>query len=356
MRNYGLTCDNLTGATVVTTDGEIVRASESEHPDLFGGLRGGGGNFGVVTEFEFQLHEIGHEVLTVQIFHPFDVAGEALRMFREFMIDAPDELTCFPMIMTIPPMEPFPEEQQGETGIAFIGCWSGEVDAGRVALEPLISWGEPILPIVESMSYTAFKATSDEGQPGQRYYGKSVYIEELSDDLIDTLVDAIDALPNLFSSVWFESMGGAVTRVRSTETAFSHRDAAYNVGIGIGWSDPADDEAMMGWAQDIYEMVRPHSTEGIYANYLMQDDDVKHAFGENYDRLVKLKTEWDPENVFHMTQNIQPSADLQATSDQSQNRFPNRSFFLRPLANSIIGRCHSPRLSVPFESARICWR
>ncbi|MFB9806812.1 BBE domain-containing protein [Haladaptatus pallidirubidus] len=167
--------------------------------------------------------------------------------------------------------------------------------------------GEPVLPIVEPMPYTAFKATSDEGQPGLRYYGKSVYIEELSDELIDTLVDAINALPNSFSSVWFESMGGAVARVGPTEAAFPHRDAAYNVGIGVGWTDPADDEAMMGWAKDIYEMVRPYSTEGIYANYLGQDDDVKDAFGENYDRLVELKNEWDPENVLHMNQNIQPS-------------------------------------------------
>lgn len=307
MRNCGLTCDNLTAAKVVTADGEVVRASESEHPNLLWGLRGGGGNFGVVTEFEFQLHDIGPEVLTVQIFHPFDVAGEALRVYRDFMADAPDEFTCFPMFVTIPPMEPFPEEHQGETGIAFIGCWSGEVDAGRGALEPLTSWGDPILPIVEPMPYTAFKETSDEGQPGLRYYGKSVYIEELPDDLIDTLVDAIDALPNTFSSVWLESMGGAVARVGPTETAFPHREAAYNVGIGVGWTDPADDEAMMGWAQDIYEMVRPYSTEGIYANYLGQDDDIKDSFGENYDRLVELKTEWDPENVLHMNQNIQPS-------------------------------------------------
>lgn len=311
MRKYGLTCDNLLAAEVVTANGEVVRASESDHPDLFWGLRGGGGNFGVITEFEFQLHPVGPEVLTAQIFHPGSTIGDGLRFFREFMADAPDDFTCFPMVLTIPPMEPFPAEHQGKPGLAFVGCWAGDPGEGRDALAPLETWGEPIMAVVDEIPYVAFQSAFDEGQPpGMRYYGKSAYVEELSDDLIDVVVEQTADLPSPITNVWFESMGGAVARIDPTETAFPHRNAAYNLGIVIGWSDPDDDDAMMDWARSVFDAVRPHTTEGVYANYLDQgdEDQVVNAFGENYERLIALKNTWDPTNLFRLNQNVSPSA------------------------------------------------
>ena len=312
MRNCGLACDNLLAAEMVTAEGDVIAVDEESHPDLLWGLRGGGGNFGVVTSFEFQLQEIGPEVLTIQAFHPHESGRAALQHYRDVMANAPDELTCFAMILSVPPMEPFPEEYHGTVAVAYIGCWSGEIETGKQVLKPLEQWGDPIFSTIAPMEYTAFQSAFDAGQPpGERYYGKSSYVDELSDEVIDVVLSYTETLPGLYSSAWFESMGGAVGRVDPTETAFPHREAAYNLGLMAGWSDPSDDTENMNWVRAIADAVRPHATGGVYANYLDQgdDDEVTDAFGQNYDQLASLKATWDPDNVFHMTQNIRPEAE-----------------------------------------------
>lgn len=310
-RSFGLSCDNLRSSDVVTADGEMVRASEDEHPDLFWALRGGGGNFGVVTSFEFQLHEVGPEVFTAQAYHPLEDARDVFRFYREYMADAPVEVGCYGFIVRVPPVEPFPEEHHGETAAALVACYSGSVEEGHQALEPIRTHGDPILAFGDPMPYTALQQTFDDGFPnGERYYGKSTFIEELSDEVIDVLLSHVDPMLGPMSAFFFESMGGAINRVPTGATAFPHLDAAFNLSVTTGWSDPAKDKKIIDWARSFHDDLAPHSTGGVCANYLDQDDDgrVDAAFMENHERLVQVKTRWDPENLFRHNQNVQPEA------------------------------------------------
>ncbi len=310
-RSHGLTCDNLRSVDLVTAAGELVHASEDLHPDLFWALRGGGGNFGVVTSFEFQLHEVGPEVLTAQAYHRFEDAGDLLEFYREYMADAPDEVGCYAFILRVPPVEPFPEEHHGKTAAALVACYSGGIEEGRRELEPIHAYGDPILAFADAMPYTALQQAFNAGVPdGERYYGKSAFIEELSDEVIDVVLSHADPLLGPMSVFFFESMGGAVNRVPSDATAFPHRNAAFNLSVTAGWSDPAKDEEIIEWTRSFHDDLAPHSTGGVYANYLDQDDDgrVGAAFMDNHKRLVEVKTRWDPDNLFSVNQNVRPEA------------------------------------------------
>ena len=309
-RPYGLSCDNLLAADVVTARGELVTASEEENPELFWGLRGGGGNFGVVTAFEFELHEVGPEVGTAQVFYPAEQATEVLRSYREFVTDAPDEVACYAMVLHVPPEPPFPEARRGETTVGLVACHAGDVEAGVAALEPLETFGDPIVSAVQPMPYTALQRNFDDGAPaGERYYYKAHYLEALPDGAIETVVQETDPLKGPFTIVGLEPMGGAVNRVDPTATAFPHRDAAYSFGVWTGWSDPDRDDEMIEWTRTVHERMAPYSTGGVYANYLDRDEDerVTAAYRENYERLAELKTEWDPENRFRLNQNVEPA-------------------------------------------------
>ncbi len=308
-RKHGLACDNLLSADVVTAEGELVRASEDEHPELFWGLRGGGGNFGVVTSFEFRLHELGPEVLGGFIVHPMDAAREGLQFYRELMADASDEVACYALFGNVPPEAPFPEEHQGQTALFFAACYAGPVADGQEALRPLLEFGEPMLNAVQPMRYVALQQSFDElQQPGNRWYGKSAFWEGLPDEAIDALLEHVDPLSGPLTSVFFESMGGAIGRVDANATAFPHREAPFNFGITTGWIDPSEDETHIAWARELFEATQPYG-KGVYANYLGGDEEgrIHAAFGDNYDRLVELKNEWDPENLFRMNQNIAPT-------------------------------------------------
>ncbi len=300
-RSCGLSADNLLGADVVTAEGRLVRASEDENPDLLWGLRGGGGGLGVVTSFEFQLHEVGPEVLVAQAYHPFEDAADLFRFYRDFMAEASDEVGCYAFILRVPPAAPFPEEWQGRMAAALIACHAGEPERSRRELAPLEKFGDPILAFADTMPYTALQQSFDAGYPaGERYYGKSAFIEGLPDDLIETLVSVTDPLVGPFTAVFIESMGGAVGRVEPGATAFPHRDAPFNLSVTCGWSDPAKDERVVAWAREFYGAIEPHSTGGVYTNYLDVDDDdrIQSAYGQNFERLVRLKEEWDPEGLF----------------------------------------------------------
>ncbi len=309
-RRFGLTIDNLLAAEVVTAAGRQIRANATENPDLFWALRGGGGNFGIVTAFEFQLHAVGPDVLVGQSFFPISEAGDVLRFYRELMGDAPDELAASAFAVTIPPAEAFPEEYRGEPGIAILACYSGDLEEGNAVLAPLGSFGSPILGFVQPMPYVELQSSFDQGVPdGQRYYWKSQFQRELSDEAIDTFVAHVTTLPGPFSLVGFEPLGGAINRVDADATAFPHRDAQFALGIWSGWGDPADDDAGIAWTRQLHAAMAPFASGGVYSNYQDQDDDgrTSDAFACNLERLKEVKAKYDPENFFRINQNIPPA-------------------------------------------------
>jgi FAD/FMN-containing dehydrogenase len=306
-RKHGLTIDNLRSVDLVTADGELIRVSEAEHPDLFWAVRGGGGNFGVVTSFEFDLHPIEPEVLAGPVFHPYEDAKEVLRFYREFTTDAPDELACYALVVRVPPGEPFPEAYRGEPSVAFAVCYAGPTDEAEAALEPLRAFGDPIVDAIRPMPYTTLQQSFDDGSPeGYRWYTKAHYLADLPDGAIDTIVEFTDPFPGPLTQVALEPMGGAIAQVDPTATAFPHREAAYSFGIWPGWGDPERDDELVEWAREFHEAMAPYA-DGVYANYLDRDesDRVGDAYGENYERLADIKDEWDPENLFRMNQNIE---------------------------------------------------
>lgn len=309
-RTHGLAVDNLVAVDVVTATGELVHASETENSDLFWALRGGSGNFGIVTSFEFTLHEVGPELLAGQIVHPLEEADRVLEFYRSFMADAPDEANCYAFIVPIPPLPAFPEDRHGEPAVNLVTAYSGDIDSGEEALQPLREFGEPLLDGVRPQPYTELQQAFDDGVPkGERWYSKAQYLNGLPDDVIDTLVDYTEDLPGPMTMVYLEPMGGAVERVEPSATAFPHRDADYSVHILPGWSDPERDDDIIGWAKEFHDELAPYSTDGVYVNLLSRDDHhrVRAAYGDNYDRLVEIKNQWDPYNLFSSNQNIDPT-------------------------------------------------
>jgi FAD/FMN-containing dehydrogenase len=312
-RRVGLAIDNLLSAEVVTAAGEVVRASETEHPDLFWALRGGGGNFGIVTEFEFRLHELGPEVMTAQVFYPFEEAAAVLRSYRDYALAAPNDIVCYALVVHVPPAEPFPEEWHGQPTVALVACHTGPPSqAGDAAehLVPLTRLGSPLLEVVAPMPYTALQQSFDAGAPdGARYYWKGEYLYGLTDEAIDTFVDATGDLPGELSVAGFEHLGGAVAEVEPAATAFPHRGAAFQLGIFAGWTDPAEDGGRIAWAREFHRRMAPFGIGAGYVNYLDHDDRgrVPDVYGPNLARLRDVKAQYDPGNVFHGNANIAPS-------------------------------------------------
>jgi len=310
-RRFGLALDNLVAAEVITADGKILRASETENPDLFWGIRGGGGNFGTIASFEFQLHELGPNVLTAQAFYPFEMAEKVLKAYRELMSDAPDELACYALAIKIPPVEPFPEKYHGEIAIALVSCYSGDAEKGTSLLTPLTELGEPILKLVTPIPYTALQQSFDAGMPdGQRYYWKSLYTNELSDEAIGTFIDHAKRMPGPISMAGFEPMEGAIKRADASKTAFPYRDSKFSFGIWSGWTDASDDDKNITWTRNFFDAMQKYSNGGVYSNYLDSDDSdrIDSAYGDKYERLREIKAKYDPDNLFRMNQNIKPKS------------------------------------------------
>jgi FAD/FMN-containing dehydrogenase len=308
-RRFGLTLDNLLAADVVTANGELLRASETENPDLFWGLRGGGGNFGIVTRFEYRLHKLDSDVLTAQVFYPFDAAEPVLREYRKLMSEAPDELACYALVVNVPPASPFPEEWHGKKSIALVACYTGDHEKGKRLLEPLTKLGEPILSMVAPIAYTALQQSFDAGMPkGLRYYWKAGYVDEITDEAADAFLKLAGTSPGPLTMVGFEPLGGAISRVDPSATAFAHRGVKFALGIWSGWTDPADDDKNIAWTRQFHKAMEPHTVDGVYLNYLDDDDDsrVGSVHGDNYRRLREVKAKYDPDNFFRMNHNIEP--------------------------------------------------
>ncbi|HSG89633.1 MAG TPA: FAD-binding oxidoreductase [Pseudomonadales bacterium] len=300
-RKLGLTIDNLIGAQIVLADGSLVETNATTHADLFWALRGGGGQFGVVTRFDFRLQPIGPEIVTAWAFYPLEKAHEVLRYVRDFMRDAADDVSLVPAFMHVAPAEPFPAEWHGKPCLAVVGLHVGEEQVARAALQPLLERGEMIFGYVDTQPYVEFqKAFAGASPHGGRYYWKSIFVDDLSDELVDVMIDAIRTLPGEYSMVFMETLGGAVGRVGVEDTAFANRSARYNLGISAGWADPALDEDAMAAARASYEKLQPFSDGTVYLNYLDRDEigRARQGFGPNYERLLAVKSKYDPDNRF----------------------------------------------------------
>ncbi len=301
MRKYGLTCDNLRSVEIITADAQLRTADATENPDLFWAVRGGGGNFGVVTSFEYQLHPVG-QMLAGIVFFPLEQAPEALRFYRELMSTAPDELMAYAVLLTSP---------EGIRLFAIPVCYVGPLEAGEQILRPLRSFGRPAADLVRPMAYLEIQSMFDAGfQSGRLNYWKSSFLRELTDKAIDTMVAQFAAVPSPLSAVAIEPFGGAVSRVGIDETAFPHRHAPYSLVITGMWTDPAESATQIRWTREFWNAMQPFSTEAVYVNYLDTDDAdrVQAAYdAATYQRLQLLKERYDPGNFFRVNQNIRPA-------------------------------------------------
>jgi FAD/FMN-containing dehydrogenase len=310
MRRHGLTADNLLSADVVTADGDFLRAGAEEHADLFWGLRGGGGNFGVVTSFEYRLHPVGPIVLAGVILHPAARAREVLGFYRDYIASAPDELTTIVVLRMAPPATFLPPEVHGQPVVVIGACYAGPVEEGERAVAPLRRFGKPLVDLIRPTPYASHQALFDATAPhGLSYYWKSEYLPPLSDALIETLAEHAWRVATPESYTIMFHLGGAVGREDPEGSAFEDRRAAHAVVIDAVWSEPARASACIAWTRDFWEVVRPYSTGRLYVNFLGEEgqDRVRAAYGEaKYGRLRALKRRYDPTNFFRLNQNIAP--------------------------------------------------
>jgi FAD/FMN-containing dehydrogenase len=316
MRKHGLTVDNLVEAEVVTAEGEIIRASAGDHPDLFWALRGGGGNFGVVTAFRFALHPVGPTVIAGPVFWAAEDTVEVLRFYREFVSGAPDELGNVIRLGTIPPLPVVSEELHYRPAIAVASCYAGPLEDGERAVAALREFGTPLVDLVGPTRYVDHQTGLDDTVPhGWHYYWKATNLTGLSDEVIDIVAEHAYRANSPRSYAAMFHLGGAVARVPRDATAYPGRDAEHNIVIDAAWL-PAEDDAVgpaeRTWTREFLDALQPHRA-GVYVNFLDADDDksrVREAYGEaTYRRLAEVKAKYDPENVFHNNKNIQPHGD-----------------------------------------------
>jgi FAD/FMN-containing dehydrogenase len=309
-RRFGLSCDNLLSVDLVTAAGESLVCSEDENSELFWALRGGGGNFGVATSFEFRAHRVGPLVLGGLIGWPLAQASEILAFHREQTRSAPDELGISTAFVTAPPLPFVPESLQFQPAVAVILCWSGDLDEGREVVRPWLDLAPPI-QMVDAMPYTVMQTLQDDlAPPGRHSYWKSGYLTELTDDAIAAAAGVAATVPSPFSLAEIVLWGGAVARVGADDTAFGQRDGRFLFNAVSFWEDPADTEPNVAWARNFYDALQPFATEGVYVNFLSEEGDqrVVEAYGaEKYARLARIKAQYDPDNLFRLNQNIAPA-------------------------------------------------
>ena len=309
-RKYGMTVDNLRSVDVVTADGDLVTANEAENPDLFWGVRGGSGNFGVVTAFEFDLHEVGPEVLAGPIVYAGEDAPDVVRHVRDFNADSPDEAAVWVILRKAPPLPFLPENVHGVGVVIVVPFYAGDVEEGEAVLAPVLEYGDPIANAVAPHRYAEFQQAFDPLlTEGARNYWKSHNFSALSDEAIDTAIEYAADLPSPLSEIFFGQIGGKMAEVPADATAYPHRDAEYAMNVHVRWEDPADDERCIAWAREFFDAMAPYATGGVYVNFVSEREGEENlAYGDNYDRLVEVKNEYDPTNLFHVNQNVEPTA------------------------------------------------
>jgi FAD/FMN-containing dehydrogenase len=309
-RKYGMTVDNLESAEVVTAAGEVVHASATEHPDLFWALRGGGGNFGVVTRFEFRLHPVGPEVLSGLVVYPLAEAKSVLQQYRAFASKAPEELTVWAVLRQAPPLPFLPETVHGQGMVALALIYAGDPRQGAPLIEPLRQFGTPWGEHVGVQPYVAWQQAFDPLlTAGARNYWKSHNLATLPDGLFDAVIASVEKLPSPQCEIFFGAIGGATTRPAPSSAAYAHRDAQFVMNVHGRWEDPLDDQRCISWARDFFHASAPFASGGAYVNFLTADegDRVRSAYGPNYDRLAQVKRQYDPDNLFRTNQNIKPA-------------------------------------------------
>jgi FAD/FMN-containing dehydrogenase len=301
MGKHGLSCDNLLSADIVTADGQFLTASASEHPDLFWGLRGGGGNFGVVTSFEYRLHPVD-AVLAGMVLHPIAKAKDVLRFYREYARSAPDELTAFAALMTSP---------EGTAVVAIIVGYIGPMAEGERLVAPVRKFGSPIADTIGPISYVQLNTMFDAAFPygGVQRYWKSSFLKHLGDDVLDILVTRAATMPSPMSMVGFFHVHGAASRVKPNETAFGLRDDQWDYDIVSQWLNPEESAHHIQWTREFWTAVEPFATGEVYVNHLDAEEAtrIRAAYSDNYERLVALKNKYDPTNLFRLNQNIKPT-------------------------------------------------
>jgi len=309
-RKHGMTVDNLLSAEVVTAAGEVITASATEHPDLFWALKGGGGNFGVVTRFTFQLHPLGPNVLSGLVVYPFSEAKSVLQQYDKFMAQAPDELSVWTVLRKAPPLPFLPAKVHGHEVVVLAIFYAGDPKKGEPLIAPLRGFGTPVGEHVGVQPYTAWQQAFDPLlTPGARNYWKSHNFSKLADGLFDTVIASIKTLPDPQCEIFFGAIGGATTRPAPDAAAYAHRDARYVMNVHGRWANAADDARCVGWARDFFKASAPFASGGVYVNFLTEDeaDRVRMAYGPSYDRLMKIKHTYDPKNLFRVNQNIKPA-------------------------------------------------
>lgn len=315
-RKHGLACDNLLSVDVVTAEGQPVRASQTENPDLFWALRGGGGNFGVVTRFEYRLHPVGPDVLAGQIVYGMDAAEEVLRFYREYMPTTPDAFTCMPVVFRLPDVSQIPEPHRRETVLALVPFYDGDTDMGMEVIRPLREVGSPIIDAVGPAPYSHLLDDLEATMyfPGERNGYETAFLDDLPDDAIRAFAEHAAPVPSANSTIFLEWLGGAIARVDHDATAFPHRARRMCLTAVPKWADSSDDAEMIAWATRLFEALAPYTAPGRYVNYLDArpgDGDpsaaAADAYGAHYERLAAVKVAWDPDNVFRSNHNVLPA-------------------------------------------------
>jgi FAD/FMN-containing dehydrogenase len=308
-RKFGMTIDNLESAEVVTAAGEVLTASATEHPDLFWALRGGGGNFGVVTRFEFRLHPLGPDLLSGLIVFPISQAKSVLQQYREFAARAPEELSVWAVLRKAPPLPFLPGSAHGQGMIALALVYAGDPKRGEELIAPLRGFGTPLGEHVGVQPYSAWQQTFDPLLAfGARNYWKSHNFTTLQDGLFDKIIEYIGILPSPLCEIFIGALGGATARPAPDSTAYAHREVQFVMNVHGRWEDPADDKRCIGWSRDFFHASAPFASGGVYVNFMSADegDRVTSAYGPNYPRLAQVKRSYDPENLFRMNQNVKP--------------------------------------------------
>ena len=308
-RKHGLTIDNLASADVVTANGELVTATEKKHADLFWGVRGGGGNLGVVTSFEFRLHKVGPEVLSGLIVHPFAAAKDVLHYYRSFVAEAPTELTVWIVLRKAPPLPFLPTSVHGNEVLVVAVCYAGPIRKGKQVLKPLRAFGMPIADVIGPTPYAGWQQAFDPLlTPGARNYWKSHNFAQLSDGAMSAILDYSGRLPSPQSEIFVAHMGGASNAVGPDATAYPHRNVDFVMNVHTRWEDRSQDSTCVAWAREFFNATAPFATGGVYVNFVSEGEDrVQAAYGSNYDRLGRLKRQFDPDNLFSVNQNVRPS-------------------------------------------------